>query len=277
MAQRCSACLEQIAHLGTVVLWDDDVSDQFMPNLLFEDRAAEIAAAMKVLADRGISDAHWPMACADVLCALVRADDSAIARHTPGGARVDGRAARRLFGIRGTTYLGGELLPPSGIWFRADEGAKAKSVVRVTVFTEPGQALSLLLFFDRTTTPEERTRTRMLLEIAEPVLASSAAYRSQLARRLIKPDGRAVTTPALAGEDAVRLRDRYGLTLREIEVTRLLLRGESNREIADRLNISEHTARHHTERVLGKLGVRSRAAIPRAVSPLRSSGPFRGT
>ena len=53
--------------------------------------------------------------------------------------------------------------------------------------------------------------------------------------------------------------------------------GMKPREIADRLNISEHTARHHTERVLGKLGVRSRAAIPRAVSPLRSSGPFRGT
>jgi DNA-binding CsgD family transcriptional regulator len=258
-------------------LWDDAVSDQYMPNLFFEERAAEIAAAMKVLADRGISDAHWPMACADVLCALVRADDSAIARHTPGGARVDGRAARRLLGVRGTAYLGEELLPPTGIWFRANENPSAKAVVRVTVFTEPGQALSLLLFFDRATTAEERKRARMLLEIAEPVLASSAAYRSQLALRLIRPDGRAATAPALGGEDAVRLRDRYGLTLREIEVTRLLLRGESNREIADRLNISEHTARHHTERVLGKLGVRSRAAIPRAVSPLRSSGPFRGT
>jgi DNA-binding CsgD family transcriptional regulator len=116
----------------------------------------------------------------------------------------------------------------------------------------------------------------MLLEIAEPVLASSASYRSQLARRGITADGRAATAPALAGDEAVRLRDRYGLTLREIEVTRLLLRGESNREIADRLSISEHTARHHTERVLDKLGVRSRAAIPRAVAPQRSSGPFRG-
>jgi len=249
----------------------------FMLNLFSDDRAAELTAAMKVLADRSISDAHWPMACADVLCGLVRADDSAIARHTPGGTRVDGRAQRRLLGVRGTAYLGGELLPPNGIWFRADDGPKTRAVVRVTVYTEPGQALSLLLFFDRATTSEERTRARMLLEIAEPVLTSSAAYRAQLARRVIKPDGRAAAASTLGGEDAVRLRDRYGLTGREIEVTRLLLRGESNKEIADRLNISEHTARHHTERVLGKLGVRSRAAIPRAVSPLRSSGPFRGT
>ena len=245
-----------------------------MPNPSFEDRAAEIAATIKVLADHHISDAHWPMACADALCALVRADDCAIARHTPGGPRVDGRAARRLTGVRGTAYLGEQSIPSSGIWLRAGSASES-AVVRITAYTEPGHALSLLLFFDRATTTEERNRVRMLLEIAEPVLASSAAYRSQLARQANRPDARRVNSGTIGGEDAVRLRDRYGLTVREIEVTQLLLRGESNREIADRLNISEHTARHHTERVLGKLGIRSRAAIPRAVNPQRSSGPFR--
>ena len=240
-----------------------------------EHAAAEITAALKVVADTGITDAHWPMACADMLCALVRADDSAIARHTPGGARVDGRAARRLLGVRGAEYLGPESVPPAGIWLRSGSGAK--SVVRVTVYTEPGHGLSLVLFFDRAIAAEDMSRAHTLLGIIEPVLASCAAFRAQLARRAIKPEGRAVSAPALADEDASRLRGRYGLTIREIEVTRLLLRGESNREIADRLNISEHTARHHTENVLGKLGVRSRAAISRAVAPQRSSGPFRGT
>src|SRR5690349_14986546 len=79
---------------------DDAVSDEPMPNPSFEDRATEIAATIKVVADHHISDAHWPMACADALCALVRADDCAIARHTPGGPRVDGRAARRLTGVQ---------------------------------------------------------------------------------------------------------------------------------------------------------------------------------
>ena len=245
-----------------------------MSTQTFDQRAAEIAAAMKVLASSTITDAHWPMACADVLCALVRADNSAVARHTPDGAHVDGRAAHRLLGVRGAAYFGVESLPAAGIWLRADDLA-GKAVVRVTAYTEPGHALSILLFFDRATTGEERVGARMLLEIAEPVLASSATFRAQVARRANTPDDRTAPASALGGEYVTRLRDRYGLTLREIEVTRLLLRGESNREIADRLNISEHTARHHTESVLGKLGVRSRAAITRAVSPLRSSGPFR--
>lgn len=262
---------------SSTALSDDAVSDRFISPLQLEHEAAEITAALKVVADAGISDAHWPMACADVLCALVRADDSAIARHTPDGARVDGRAARRLLGVRGAAYLGADSLPPAGIRLRTDGGEAPKSVVRVTVYTEPGHGLSLLLFFDRALTPEERSRAHLLLGMAEPLLASCAGFRSRLARRPIDRAGRAVLVPALPDEDAERLRDRYGLTVREIEVTRLLLRGESNREISDRLKISEHTARHHTERVLGKLGVRSRAAIPRAVAPERSSGPFRGT
>jgi len=245
-----------------------------MPNPTFEERAAEIAAAIKVVANPGTSDAHWPVACADALCTLVRADISAVARHTPDGARLDGRASHRLLGVRGTVYFGGDSLPATGIWLRAD-GSSANSVVRVTSYTEPGHALSVMLFFDRATTAEERKGARSLLEIVEPALAASAAFRAQLARRGLRAEVRSAS--ALASEDEARLRDRYGLTLLEIEVTWLLLRGESNRVIADRLNISEHTARHHTGRVLDKLGVRSRAAIPRAVSPQRKSGPFRPT
>ena len=239
----------------------DAVSDQRMSSLSFEERATELAAAIKVLANPAITDAHWPMACADVLCALARADNSAVAHHSADGVRVDGRAAHRLLGVRATSYFGGDALPAAGIWLRSD-GRSAKASLRVTVYTEPGHTLSLMLFFDRATTTEETDRARLLLEIAEPVLASSATFRAQLARRTTKVGTRAAVLPGLAGDDAARLRDRYGLTLREI---------------ADRLNISEHTARHHTESVLGKLGIRSRAAIPRAVSPLRSSGPFRAS
>jgi DNA-binding CsgD family transcriptional regulator len=46
---------------------------------------------------------------------------------------------------------------------------------------------------------------------------------------------------------------------------RLLVRGASNAEIAERLVISPHTAKHHVSRVLAKLGATSRAeAIHRA-------------
>jgi len=48
------------------------------------------------------------------------------------------------------------------------------------------------------------------------------------------------------------------LTARETEVLRLLGEGYSNREIAERLGISEHTVKFHISSILGKLGAESR-------------------
>jgi DNA-binding CsgD family transcriptional regulator len=42
-------------------------------------------------------------------------------------------------------------------------------------------------------------------------------------------------------------------------VAAMLAQGRSNSAIAAALRISTHTARHHTQRVLAKLGVHSRA------------------
>lgn len=53
----------------------------------------------------------------------------------------------------------------------------------------------------------------------------------------------------------------FGLTCREADVARLLARGERNARIAALLDISPHTARRHTEAVMLKLGVHSRAAV----------------
>jgi DNA-binding CsgD family transcriptional regulator/tetratricopeptide (TPR) repeat protein len=51
------------------------------------------------------------------------------------------------------------------------------------------------------------------------------------------------------------------LTAREREVAILVARGTSNREIAEKLGISERTAEGHVEQVRNKLGFRSRAQI----------------
>jgi Response regulator containing a CheY-like receiver domain and an HTH DNA-binding domain len=59
---------------------------------------------------------------------------------------------------------------------------------------------------------------------------------------------------------------RYGLTDREAQVAGLLVWRRTNAEIASTLGISLHTARHHTESVLLKIGVHSRAAVERAIS-----------
>ncbi|NBB73424.1 MAG: hypothetical protein GVY35_07070, partial [Bacteroidetes bacterium] len=57
-----------------------------------------------------------------------------------------------------------------------------------------------------------------------------------------------------------------GLTPRQAEVAQLLARRKTNREIADALCISPHTARHHTEAVLRKLEVDSRRAVARRMA-----------
>jgi DNA-binding NarL/FixJ family response regulator len=48
------------------------------------------------------------------------------------------------------------------------------------------------------------------------------------------------------------------LTPRELEVLNLLAEGFSNKLIADRLRISEHTVKFHVNAILGKLGAETR-------------------
>jgi HD-GYP domain-containing protein (c-di-GMP phosphodiesterase class II) len=50
-----------------------------------------------------------------------------------------------------------------------------------------------------------------------------------------------------------------GLTEREVEVLRLIIRGHSNRSVADELTISTKTVGRHIENIYGKIGVSSRA------------------
>jgi DNA-binding CsgD family transcriptional regulator len=69
----------------------------------------------------------------------------------------------------------------------------------------------------------------------------------------------AAAAPALPTADAVRA--RFGLTAREAEVALLIAEGLKNDAIAERLFIAPATARRHTEGVMAKLDVQSRAAV----------------
>jgi DNA-binding NarL/FixJ family response regulator len=53
------------------------------------------------------------------------------------------------------------------------------------------------------------------------------------------------------------------LTAREIEVLRLLSRGLSNKQIAERLVISPHTVNVHIHSIFGKLALNLRSAVTR--------------
>jgi DNA-binding CsgD family transcriptional regulator len=54
---------------------------------------------------------------------------------------------------------------------------------------------------------------------------------------------------------------QFGLTKREAQIARLLARRATNREIAEQLDLSPHTVRHHVENIFVKLGVQSRRTI----------------
>jgi DNA-binding NarL/FixJ family response regulator len=87
----------------------------------------------------------------------------------------------------------------------------------------------------------------------EVAAAIRAAHRGELqidpavARRLLSSLG-AVSHDEVPAE----------LTVRELDVLRLVGAGWANKEIAARLGISERTARTHVSNILGKLGVTSR-------------------
>jgi len=67
-----------------------------------------------------------------------------------------------------------------------------------------------------------------------------------------------VVEPAQAQSTLGVLLAAYGLTARELDVARHVLRGDSTKAIADALHISAHTVQDHLKSVFDKVGVRSR-------------------
>ena len=55
--------------------------------------------------------------------------------------------------------------------------------------------------------------------------------------------------------------DPYGLTERQREILAAVVEGMNNREIAQRLAISEHTVKHHLTQVFNKTGVSTRLEL----------------
>jgi DNA-binding CsgD family transcriptional regulator len=82
---------------------------------------------------------------------------------------------------------------------------------------------------------------------------SLVASGSRRAAVIVEPAHPARITPLLMSA--------YGLTEREQGVTRLVLRGESTAQIAERLVVSPHTVQEHLKKIFEKTGVRSRREL----------------
>jgi DNA-binding CsgD family transcriptional regulator len=66
--------------------------------------------------------------------------------------------------------------------------------------------------------------------------------------------------------DFAAVKREYGISKRELEVLKLICQGLSNREIAARLFISEHTAKDHVRRILEAFGAASRSEVMAALN-----------
>jgi DNA-binding NarL/FixJ family response regulator len=122
-------------------------------------------------------------------------------------------------------------------------------------------------------------------EYIGPALAAGAqgyllkdALPDELARGVqAVVQGRAALEPGVAARLLERIAEGERgdeLSVRELEVLRLLVEGAGNKAIASRLGLSENTIKTHISRIFAKLGVQSRTeavtvALQRGLVPIR--------
>ncbi len=97
------------------------------------------------------------------------------------------------------------------------------------------------------------------LRRVETALGKAAAKRERASGRAMDLDE--AIAFALAESEAVVVAPRPVLTAREQEVALLLAHGLTNRQIAERLVLSERTADAHVRNIFDKLGVNARAQV----------------
>jgi DNA-binding NarL/FixJ family response regulator len=163
----------------------------------------------------------------------------AAARRTRADVVVMDIRMPRLDGVAATRRLLAELDPPPDI-------------VMVTTFDDDDSLYEALRagasgFLLKNAPPEQ------LVEAVRTVAAGEGLLSTAVTRRVIEEFAR--HSPRPASSPPMGLAE---LTERELEVLRLMARGLSNAEIAERLVVTPGTAKTHAGRILMKLGLKNR-------------------
>jgi HD-GYP domain-containing protein (c-di-GMP phosphodiesterase class II) len=118
--------------------------------------------------------------------------------------------------------------------------------------TPEGRLLAAADFYHSRTEPRPHRLAGTAEEAAAQLRAEARAGRmdAEAVAAVLRAAGHRITR---------RRASPSGLTRREVEVLRLLARGLSNKEIAERLVISRKTASHHVEHIYTKTGATNRA------------------
>lgn len=191
---------------------------------------------------------------------------------------------QRCISQNGQTTLptdGKDLLLQPALWFDFEgQIVHVTSAARLLLAADPDRerlgyeardlALMMVARIERSGWAELESPVRMVRTEAGPYwlcgAVSHTVSRSQetVIVELIPPAGERMTK--------AELQQSYGLTRREVDVAYLLAERKTNAEIAEELYISPHTARHHTERVLEKMGISSREAVASLIQAPTSQG-----
>ena len=100
----------------------------------------------------------------------------------------------------------------------------------------------------------KHSATEVLFECVHTVMAGrywvASENVSDLMQALSKP------LPSRGTEDRT-----FGLTARELEITGAVVAGYTNKDIAQKFSISEHTVKNHLTNIFDKLGVSNRLEL----------------
>lgn len=134
---------------------------------------------------------------------------------------------------------------PNGDW-------EAREKLPPSVLAVAGRALRTA----ERDSPGEVALARVLSRAGRWIVLHGASLVADGARRVA-----VIVEPAHPARISPLLMAAYGLSEREQDVTRLVLRGGSTGQIAEALSVSPHTVQQHLKSVFEKTGVRSRREL----------------